>query len=116
MATNIPPHNLGEIINAVISVIELNERTGADANANAGAGADAGASADQEGDAPMSAAELRLEKQRRILKAVPGPDFPTAALIVGRAGIHSAYTTGRGSITLRARTEMRGVPQSHERP
>jgi DNA gyrase subunit A len=130
MATNIPPHNLGEIINAVVSVIELNERTDAYAQANAnanasgnadtsestGARADVSADADQEAsDATMSAADIRLEKQRLILKAVPGPDFPTAALIVGRAGIHSAYTTGRGSIMLRARTEIENIPKSNDR-
>jgi DNA gyrase subunit A len=94
MATNIPPHNLREVIDAVIAVIDLTE----------------GGSA-----TPLSGAEHRLEKQRRILKAMPGPDFPTAGLIVGRAGIHAAYTTGRGSVTLRARTEIEPIPRSNDR-
>jgi DNA gyrase subunit A len=97
MATNIPPHNLREIIDGVIALIDLEE------------------SAHTGGAAPMSASEMRQEKQRRLLRAVPGPDFPTAGLIVGRAGIHSAYTTGRGSITLRARTEIEPMPRSNDR-
>ncbi len=99
MATNIPPHNLREIIDGVIAVIDLEESAHTE-----------GATA-----TPMSATELRQEKQRRLLRAVPGPDFPTAGLIVGRAGIHSAYTTGRGSITLRARTEIESMARSNDR-
>jgi DNA gyrase subunit A len=72
MATNIPPHNMREVIDGVIAVIK----------------------------ARTEPREVRLEA---VLDAIPGPDFPTAGFIVGRQGIHSAYTTGRGSITLRAR-------------
>jgi len=74
MATNMPPHNLSEIIEALIYVLE---------NPSA--------------------------KITDILPFVPGPDFPTGGIIFGRAGIHSAYTTGRGVIHLRARafTEIR---------
>jgi DNA gyrase subunit A len=97
MATNIPPHNLREIIDAVIAAIELDEE------------------ALTEGATTMSTSELRLEKQRRLLRIVPGPDFPTAGLIVGRAGIHSAYTTGRGSVTLRARTEIEPMAKTGDR-
>ncbi len=68
MATNIPPHNLTEIINSIISYIN-----------NPG---------------------ITLDE---ILKLVPGPDFPTRAIIYGRQGIREAYETGRGHIILRAR-------------
>ena len=70
MATNIPPHNLGELIDGAIAVIENPEIT-----------------------------DLEL------MKYIPGPDFPTGGQILGRSGIKDAYTTGRGSIT------MRGVAQ-----
>src|SRR3954447_5220579 len=72
MATNIPPHNMGEVIDGVIALIE-----------NRG-----------------QSKEVRLKS---VIKAVPGPDFPTGGLIVGRHGIFSAYTTGRGSLTVRAK-------------
>jgi DNA gyrase subunit A len=91
MATNIPPHNLREVIDAVIGVIELTM------------------AAEDEGRSP---GELRAEKQRRVLQVLPGPDFPGGAIIVGRAGIHSAYTTGRGAITLRAKTEIEPIGKS----
>jgi DNA gyrase subunit A len=71
MATNIPPHNLNEVINACVALI----------------------------DAP----ELTVDD---LLEIIPGPDFPTAAIINGRAGIVEAYRTGRGRIQLRARTEV----------
>ncbi len=67
MATNIPPHNLGEIIDGVIALIENPEIT-----------------------------DLEL------MQYIPGPDFPTGAQILGRAGIRDAYLTGRGSVTMRA--------------
>jgi DNA gyrase subunit A len=66
MATNIPPHNLGEIVDALIALI----------------------------DRPHLS-------QEQLLELVPGPDFPTGGLIIGRTGIEEAYATGRGSITLR---------------
>jgi DNA gyrase subunit A len=72
MATNIPPHNMREVIDGVIAVI------------------------DQRGQSK----ETRL---KAVLKTIPGPDFPTGGFIVGRHGIFQAYTTGRGSITLRAK-------------
>jgi DNA gyrase subunit A len=74
MATNIPPHNMREVIDGVIAVI----------------------------DAHTQPKEARL---RALLKSIPGPDFPTGGFIVGREGIFRAYTTGRGSITLRARAK-----------
>ena len=75
MATNVPPHNMREIIDAVIAAIE------------------------HRGQA--------IEARRRaVLRIVPGPDFPSGGFIVGRQGIFQAYTTGRGAITLRARTEI----------
>ena len=79
MATNMPPHNMREVIDAAIWVIE-------------------------------SAQELTppslLEKQRRLLELVPGPDFPTGAYIVGRQGIRQAYLTGRGAVVMRAKSEI----------
>ncbi len=75
MATNIPPHNMREVIDGVIAVIKA--RT-----------------------------EPREARLKAVLDAIPGPDFPTAGFIVGRQGIRSAYTTGRGSITLRARSTI----------
>jgi DNA gyrase subunit A len=71
MATNIPPHNLTEIINACLALI----------------------------DTP----ELTIDE---LMQYVPGPDFPTAGIINGRSGIISAYRTGRGSVYMRARTEI----------
>ncbi|MCH5186289.1 MAG: DNA gyrase subunit A [Oscillospiraceae bacterium] len=71
MATNIPPHNLGEVVDGIIAVI----------------------------DDP----ELTIEELMHYIK---GPDFPTAGIILGQAGIRSAYTTGRGRIIMRARTEI----------
>ncbi len=71
MATNIPPHNLSEIIDAVVALIE-----------------------DPEIDVPG------------LMQHVPGPDFPTAGIINGAAGIHAAYHTGRGRILIRATTEI----------
>ena len=75
MATNVPPHNMREIIDAVIAAIEHRGQ----------------------------AVEAR---RRAVLRIVPGPDFPSGGFIVGRQGIFQAYTTGRGAITLRARTEI----------
>jgi DNA gyrase subunit A len=74
MATNIPPHNLGEVIDSVIWAIEHPEAT----------------------------ADQKLSAMWRI---IPGPDFPTGGVIVGRAGIAQAYRSGRGSVIVRAKTE-----------
>jgi DNA gyrase subunit A len=71
MATNIPPHNLGEIIDATLHLIDHPESTPDD-----------------------------------LMAFVKGPDFPTGAYILGRAGIMDAYRTGRGSIKMRAKTEI----------
>ena len=76
MATNIPPHNLGEVIDACLEMIDRR----------------------LSGAAPMSTEEL--------LEIVPGPDFPTGALILGRSGCRAAYETGRGSIIVRARHKV----------
>ena len=75
MATNIPPHNMREIIDGVIAVID-------------------------------SRGKSKEARTRALLLTVPGPDFPSGGFIVGRQGIFQAYTTGRGAITLRARTEI----------
>ncbi|MEW6572316.1 MAG: DNA gyrase subunit A [Bacillota bacterium] len=71
MATNIPPHNIGEVIDGVLALIEN----------------------------PY----ISIEELCRI---IPGPDFPTGGIILGREGIRSAYTTGRGSILVRGRAEI----------
>ena len=71
MATNVPPHNLCEVANAIIRLIDKDNVT------------------DEE-----------------LMAEIKGPDFPTGAIIVGRDGIRSAYTTGRGKITVRAKTEI----------
>jgi DNA gyrase subunit A len=75
MATNVPPHNLREVIDGVIATIE------------------------QRG-------QSRDTRLKAVLKAVPGPDFPSGGFIVGRQGIFQAYTTGRGAITLRAKAKV----------
>jgi DNA gyrase subunit A len=75
MATNIPPHNLREVVEGLAFLVESSELT----------------------------AEERLEG---LLERIPGPDFPTAGFICGRAGIRQAYRTGRGSIVMRARAEI----------
>jgi DNA gyrase subunit A len=79
MATNIPPHNMGEVIEAVIWTIEA-----------------------AQSDTPPTLSE----KQRKLLELVPGPDFPTGGYIVGRQGIQHAYLTGRGMIIMRAKAEI----------
>ena len=73
MATNIPPHNLGEVIDATLAII----------------------------DAKTGAREVPSDEE--LLEIVPGPDFPTGAIILGKAGARSAYETGRGSIIVRSR-------------
>jgi DNA gyrase subunit A len=81
MATNIPPHNMREVIDGVIAVIEHRR-----------------AAADRPADAQ--------DVFRAVMKAIPGPDFPSGGFIVGRQGIFNAYRTGRGAITLRARARV----------
>jgi DNA gyrase subunit A len=75
MATNIPPHNLGEVADALGFLLDNEDLT----------------------------PEERLEA---VMQRIPGPDFPTAGFICGREGIRSAYRTGRGQVTMRARAEI----------
>ena len=93
MATNVPPHNLGEVISGVIYVIEEQQK----ARRLATGGAPA------EGDPKITSREERL---RHLFRVVTGPDFPTGGIIVGRSGIVQAYREGRGSLTVRSRTEI----------
>ena len=79
MATNIPPHNLGEVIDGTVALL----------------------------DDPVMDPEL-------LLDYIPGPDFPTGALIMGRSGIRQAYMTGRGSIMMRARATIETVRKERE--
>ncbi len=79
MATNVPPHNMREVIDAVVWTIESNQ-----------------------GEVPPTPAE----RQRKLLELIPGPDFPTGAYIVGRQGIRQAYLTGRGAVVMRAKAEI----------
>jgi DNA gyrase subunit A len=74
MATNIPPHNLGEVIDASIAIMENPAMT--------------------------------LEE---LMQIVPGPDFPTGGMILGRSGIRSAYETGRGSVPMRAKVDTEEI-------
>jgi DNA gyrase subunit A len=79
MATNIPPHNLGEVIDACIALIN---------------------------DPALTTDDL--------IKIVPGPDFPTGGIILGRSGIQSAYHTGRGSIVMRGKVEIETIRKERE--
>lgn len=74
MATNIPPHNLGEVIDATLALIE---------------------------DPDLSTEQL--------IDIIPGPDFPTGAIMLGRAGAHKAYTEGRGSVIIRSKTRVEEI-------
>lgn len=80
MATNIPPHNLGETIDAVKLMMDNPEVT-----------------------------------TRELMEVLPGPDFPTGALVMVKSGIHKAYETGKGSIVLRSRTEIEVTKSGRER-
>ena len=80
MATNIPPHNLGETVDAVKLVMDNPEVT-----------------------------------TKELMEVLPGPDFPTGALIMGKSGIYKAYETGKGSIVLRSRTEIEVTKTGRER-
>jgi DNA gyrase subunit A len=79
MATNIPPHNLGEVIDAAIAVME---------------------------DPAMSLEDL--------MQIVPGPDFPTGGMILGRSGIRNAYQDGRGSVVMRAKVDIEEVRKDRD--
>ncbi|MDQ3766274.1 MAG: DNA gyrase subunit A [Actinomycetota bacterium] len=86
MATNIPPHNLGEVIDAIVEILENTE--------------------------------VAMDRDKMLelaLKHIKGPDFPTGGLILGRAGVHDAYTTGRGSIKMRAVCEIEEGPRGAPR-
>jgi DNA gyrase subunit A len=84
MATNVPPHNLREVIDGCIWLVENTHLRPADADE----------------------VITRGEKLKQLIKLIPGPDFPTAGYIVGRAGILQAYSTGRGSVVMRARSTI----------
>ena len=89
MATNVPPHNLREVVEGCIWLIEQTHLQPARDVAQ-----------------DVGATVSRGEKLKQLLRLIPGPDFPTAGYIVGRQGIIQAYTTGRGSIMMRARTTI----------
>src|SRR5262245_57651127 len=93
MATNIPPHNLAEVIDGVIYVIEEQQKARKLAT---------GEGTLAEGERVTS----REDRLRQLFRLITGPDFPTGAIIVGRSGIVQAYREGRGSITVRSRTEV----------
>ena len=93
MATNVPPHNLGEVIDGVVYVIEEQQKARRLAT---------GEGALAEGDRITT----REDRLRHLFRIITGPDFPTGAIIVGRSGIVQAYREGRGSITVRSRTEV----------
>src|SRR5262249_29757664 len=90
MATNVPPHNLTEVVGGCIWLIENTHL------------AEARAEAAESGGTVLP----RGEKIRQLIKLIPGPDFPTGGFIVGHGGIVQAYTTGRGSILMRARSTV----------
>lgn len=79
MATNIPPHNLGEVIDATLAI--------------------------------MDNADITTEE---LMQIIPGPDFPTAGIIIGKSGIRSAYETGRGSVLMRARVAVEEVRKDRQ--
>ena len=80
MATNIPPHNLGEVIDGVVRLIDNPEAT-----------------------------------SQELMECIKGPDFPTGALILGRRGIYDTYTTGRGRIIVRAKTDIEPMQGNRQR-
>jgi DNA gyrase subunit A len=102
MATNVPPHNLREVCEGVVWYIEhalAGGETRADSGDNAG---------------PV-AALTKEQKLRGLIERIPGPDFPTGGLIVGRSGILEAYLTGRGAIQMRARAEIETLKRGGDR-
>ena len=80
MATNIPPHNLGEVIDGVVKLIDKSDAT-----------------------------------NQELMVCIKGPDFPTGGLILGRRGIYDTYTTGRGRIVVRAKTDIEPMPNNRQR-
>jgi DNA gyrase subunit A len=105
MATNVPPHNLTEVIDGVVYVIEEQQKARRLAGLRADADADAGPPAVASAEAGERAT-TREERLRQLFRLVTGPDFPTGGIIVGRSGIVQAYREGRGSITVRSRTDV----------
>jgi DNA gyrase subunit A len=104
MATNVPPHNLREVVDGCIWLIENTFLT---RTAERAESAEDETSADSSGSADSAVRFLsRGEKLKQLIKLIPAPDFPTAGYIVGRAGALQAYMTGRGSIMLRARSTI----------
>jgi DNA gyrase subunit A len=100
MATNIPPHNLGEVIDGVVWIIEntlMNEPKGSLPPGE-------GSLPPGEGSSPQ--VFTKEQKLKELIRLIPGPDFPTGGQIVGKRGIHEAFLTGRGSIQVRAKTEI----------
>ena len=79
MATNVPPHNLGEVVDACLAMLD-------------------------DPDIPID----------RLIEIVPGPDFPTGAMILGRSGIRAAYHLGRGSVVMRGRTHVEQIRKNRE--
>lgn len=80
MATNIPPHNLGEVIDGVVKLIDKPDAT-----------------------------------NQELMECIKGPDFPTGGLILGRRGIYDTYTTGRGRIIVRAKTDVEPMANNRQR-
>lgn len=80
MATNIPPHNLGEVIDGVVKLIDKPDAT-----------------------------------SQELMECIKGPDFPTGGLVLGRRGIYDAYTTGRGRIIVRAKTDIEPMANNRQR-
>ena len=80
MATNIPPHNRGEVIDGVVKLIDKPDAT-----------------------------------SQELMECIKGPDFPTGGLILGRRGIYDTYTTGRGRIIVRAKTDIEPMPNNRQR-
>ncbi|MDR1015970.1 MAG: DNA gyrase subunit A [Coriobacteriales bacterium] len=113
MATNIPTHNLGEVVDAACTYLDAGDGI-VPGSAETGAAEDADAIARLAAATPDPAGphEASLEE---LMKVLPGPDFPGGGLIVGHKGISDAYQSGRGSITLRCKTKLeetkRGKPR-----
>src|SRR5262249_20352360 len=110
MATNVPPHNLREVVDGCIWLVENTYlRAGGPASppeAPRRGRAENGASSEPETDEDDQPILSRGEKIRQLIKLIPGPDFPTGGFIVGQTGIIQAYTSGRGSILMRARSTI----------
>jgi DNA gyrase subunit A len=104
MATNVPPHNLTEVIDGVVYVIEEQQKARRLVRQ--------GEAAPPPGEETARQAEAgeristRDERLRQLFRIVTGPDFPTGGTIVGRSGIIQAYREGRGTITVRAKTDV----------